>query len=370
MLSIYQNKFKVLLVLFVIMSFIGCGSVGGEQSIILDDTIYVGSSDNNIYALDKSGNLKWRYTTGGGIYSSPIIGSDGTIYVRSDDYNLYAFNSDGTLRWSYDAEGWIYQFIVSDKIIYIVNWSRKNITLLNLDGSFNRIFSTFPNQDPSYFEIEYIAIDSNILYVGCYDGENGEIYAFNINNGILEWIYPNNLRPDYLTVDSNHNIYIGYSDQVYSISSDGIFRWSYETVGVITSLNISSNSLYIENWWLDLRGRIYRLDLDGNLKKIYKIDDDISSYAIGKNGIYITTYGLSFDDPKSDLYVFDFDGNLKWKYQVIGSVYSITVGSDNTVYVGNYNGNLYAINDNILKWVFETNGSECSPTIHTEFQIL
>ena len=35
------------------------------------------------------------------IYSSPAIGSDGTIYVGSDDCKLYAINSNGTLKWSY-----------------------------------------------------------------------------------------------------------------------------------------------------------------------------------------------------------------------------------------------------------------------------
>ena len=36
-------------------------------------------------------SLKWRYETGGPVFSSPAIGSDGTIYVGSDDDCLYAF---------------------------------------------------------------------------------------------------------------------------------------------------------------------------------------------------------------------------------------------------------------------------------------
>jgi PQQ-like domain/Carboxypeptidase regulatory-like domain len=37
-----------------------------------------------------SGALKWSYTTGNSIYSSPAIGADGTIYVGSSDDKLYA----------------------------------------------------------------------------------------------------------------------------------------------------------------------------------------------------------------------------------------------------------------------------------------
>ena len=36
------------------------------------------------------GVLKWKYTTGKDVDSSPAIGSDGTVYVGSDDHNLYA----------------------------------------------------------------------------------------------------------------------------------------------------------------------------------------------------------------------------------------------------------------------------------------
>ena len=36
------------------------------------------------------GFKQWEYKTGGDVWSSPAIGSDGTIYVGSDDDNLYA----------------------------------------------------------------------------------------------------------------------------------------------------------------------------------------------------------------------------------------------------------------------------------------
>jgi hypothetical protein len=45
--------------------------------------------------------LKWSYVTGGVIHSSPALGADETIYVGSNDYKLYAINPNGTLKWSY-----------------------------------------------------------------------------------------------------------------------------------------------------------------------------------------------------------------------------------------------------------------------------
>ena len=38
--------------------------------------------------------LKWSFTTGGAVISSPAIGVDGTIYVGSSDSDLYAINPD------------------------------------------------------------------------------------------------------------------------------------------------------------------------------------------------------------------------------------------------------------------------------------
>lgn len=60
----------------------------------------MGSNDNNLYALNSNGSLKWAYCTGGWVRSSPALGADGTVYLGSWDNNLYALNSNGSLKWS------------------------------------------------------------------------------------------------------------------------------------------------------------------------------------------------------------------------------------------------------------------------------
>ena len=66
------------------------GHVFSSPAIGSDGTIYVGSWDNNLYAINPDGSRKWNFKTGDGVSSSPAIGSDGTIYVGSRDDNLYA----------------------------------------------------------------------------------------------------------------------------------------------------------------------------------------------------------------------------------------------------------------------------------------
>ena len=77
--------------------------VYGSTGVGSDDTVFIGSSDQNMYALKSSGSLRWSYRTSGGIYSSPAISADGVLYIGSgiEDNNLYCFSSEGVMLWSY-----------------------------------------------------------------------------------------------------------------------------------------------------------------------------------------------------------------------------------------------------------------------------
>ncbi|MFP4143225.1 MAG: PQQ-binding-like beta-propeller repeat protein, partial [Thermoplasmata archaeon] len=53
-------------------------------------TIYFGSFDGNVSALDPDGTEKWSYQTDGPVVSSPAITDSGRIYVASYNGTLYA----------------------------------------------------------------------------------------------------------------------------------------------------------------------------------------------------------------------------------------------------------------------------------------
>ena len=60
-----------------------------------DGTVYVGSYDKKLYAINgKSGVKLWEFNTGNQVNSSPAIGSDGTVYVGSFDKKLYAIKTE------------------------------------------------------------------------------------------------------------------------------------------------------------------------------------------------------------------------------------------------------------------------------------
>ena len=64
-----------------------------SPAIESDGSIYVGSQDNYLYAINPDGSQKWAYKTGNGVHGSPVIGSDGTLYVGSDDGYFYAIKT-------------------------------------------------------------------------------------------------------------------------------------------------------------------------------------------------------------------------------------------------------------------------------------
>ena len=69
--------------------------VASSPAIGSDGTVYVGSNDHKVYAINGQSGVKlWEFKTGGFVDSSPAIGSDGTVYVGSHDSKLYAIKTD------------------------------------------------------------------------------------------------------------------------------------------------------------------------------------------------------------------------------------------------------------------------------------
>jgi outer membrane protein assembly factor BamB len=120
-----------------------CGSIEGSPVIANDGTIYIGSRNNYLYALNPDGSRKWRYKTRGRIAASPVIGDDGTLYVTTQDARrdvLYAISAEGKLLWKHkfvSLEETTYGSPVMDQngILYVM------VTDINLQENNNKVFA-------------------------------------------------------------------------------------------------------------------------------------------------------------------------------------------------------------------------------------
>lgn len=112
------------------------GKTGAEvespPAIGTDGTVYFGSSDHMIYALDgKTGVMKWKFLTGDWITSSPAIGADGTIYIGSWAKGLYALDgTTGTQIWDFETGNSEFGVpsspaIGTDGIVYVGSHNKK-----------------------------------------------------------------------------------------------------------------------------------------------------------------------------------------------------------------------------------------------------
>jgi outer membrane protein assembly factor BamB len=105
------------------------GAVHSSPAIGSDGTVYVGSDDKKLYAINgKSGVKLWEFETGGAVHSSPAIGSDGTVYVGSQDKKLYAINGKtGVKLWEFETGGAVHSSpaIGSDGTVYVGSDDKK-----------------------------------------------------------------------------------------------------------------------------------------------------------------------------------------------------------------------------------------------------
>lgn len=97
------------------------GLLVSSPPVAVDGVIYVGSLDNNLYALDAaSGSELWRFTTKGQVADSPAVVA-GMVYFGSDDGNVYALNaSSGTKLWSFNTGTPVFSSpAVANGVVYI-----------------------------------------------------------------------------------------------------------------------------------------------------------------------------------------------------------------------------------------------------------
>jgi len=160
---------------------------------VADGRVYVGSQDKNIYCLDsRTGSLIWNFTIGARIRSSPAIAS-GRVYVGPDDGNVYCFNTEnGSMIWSTDAGGYIEvnfaaapalrssPTVVDDKVY--VGSLDTNVYCINAkDGDIEWTFKT-----EGYITSSPAVVDGDVYFIS-EEPETGALYKLDAADGSFIW---------------------------------------------------------------------------------------------------------------------------------------------------------------------------------------
>ncbi|MCX5895090.1 MAG: PQQ-binding-like beta-propeller repeat protein [Proteobacteria bacterium] len=314
------------------------------------------------------GKLKWRFVTGGPVTSSPAIDKDGVIYIGSTDNNFYAINAEnGTLKWKYQVVGAIDKSspaIDNNSVVYVGSYG-------NLEHGFLYAFDTKsinPNSPAPQWAFETngaivsspaIAPDGAILF-GCSDGN---LYAVN-SDGTLKWKVPVGDTGASPAIDpSVSQVYIGTwkPDVFYALDlATGATVWYYDLIcgGVFASPVVASDgSIIFSNFTtyygdpscLDpMKFQIYNFSSNGGLTS------GITATAnwaldLGANDIYTTPAILGnntfFIGSGTSFYEINPDGS-KYLFTALEGQRlesSPAIDGGNFIFVGSNGGRFYCV---------------------------
>ena len=292
------------------------GPVDSSPAVV-DGVVYIGSNDNNVYALNATtGTLIWSYTTGGIVRSSPAV-VGGMVYVGSEDNNVYAFNATtGVLIWSYTTGS----PVVSSPTVV-----------------------------------------RGVVYVGSYDDD---VYALNATTGLQVWNYTTGGHVDSSPAVAGGVVYVGDRDgNVYALNAaTGAYVWSFATGGPVpSSPAVVDGVVYIgsDDW------NVYALDAaTGAYMWSVRVGGSVPcSPAVSGGVVYVGS-------EDNNVYAFNATtGAYMWSYATGNGVgFSSPAVAGGMVFVGSDDDNVYGLNATIgtLVWSYTTNGHvESSPAVST-----
>jgi outer membrane protein assembly factor BamB len=303
------------------------GPVFSSPALGPDGTIYVGSSDGKLWAVNTNGTTNWTFLIGPQVTASPAIGADGTIYIGSisPSNRLYAVNTNGLKKWEFATGGPLTTTpaITIEGAILFTSQDGK-LRALNPDGSLSWEFS----MGTQYPSSPAIAADGTI-YVG--SGHNDPVLLYNV--GELHAIYP-----------------------------DGTPKWTFDARGPFSTPAIGAAGIvYVAS--SDNEGKVYAFDRQGH--KLWELKTGAS---IGNSPVIATDGTIYVANRNQILWAINPNGTQKWTYNAGASQNStVALSADGTLYIGSGNGNLYALNPSGGQiWAFPTapgNNGDSSPVI-------
>jgi eukaryotic-like serine/threonine-protein kinase len=269
---------------------------------VADGQVYFGSGDGNVYALDAaSGALQWKFHTGNVVHASPAV-SGGTVYIGSWDSYFYALDAhSGLQRWRFKT-----------------------------------------GEDPAINNqvgIQSSALVANgVVYFGCRDSH---LYALDAASGAQRWSFPTNgawvVSSPALRAGT---LYFATSDSaqlhaVNAASGAPLFSLSFAHWPFFSSPALAGDHLYIGSH----AGQLIAVDL-----RTQRIAWTLQTDGARQNAAALTkadgtpNYQAAFSDMFYDNLVAGMQRMMS-----IGAVLSSPVVAGATLYIGSWDGQLYAI---------------------------
>lgn len=294
---------------------------------IINDLILIGSEDKNLYAIDtKTGKSVWKFKTGGAVHSSPAV-YDNTVYFLSFDGFFYALDfTSGNLKWMFKTGG---EKIMGDTTY----WGMKPAGMYMEDPWDCFLSSPIVNETSDGFTV----------YFGSSDGS---LYALDGKDGSLKWKFTTKGSIHTTPVWYNGILYFGSWDTYfYAINAaTGKEIWKFKTgektgmAGILASAAIENDIVYFGA----RDAHLYALNAtNGNL--IWKYDAQ-NSWIIGTAVIKDSLLYVGTSDSYLFLALDKKTGKEKYRFKTNGYIFGTPAIDCNTAYFGDFTGNMFSLN--------------------------
>ena len=337
------------------------GPINTSSPVIdVNGTLLFGSTDHHLYALDptpiSSVGKDLENDLNGQVHSSPVLGADGSIYIGSDDGKLYAFNSDGSSKWSFATGGMVRTTpVLGGSNVYVSSDSNKTYAL-DVNTGLKQWDS---DTNASVWSSPTLSDDNSTLYIGGdANGTHGWVFAINTADGTKLWDFDTNASVRSKPTIGGSMVYVGSdSNRTYALNAaNGAHVWNYDTGENVRSsptLSDDNATLYIgsdsnRTYALNAATGAFiwaSLDLGGFVRSTPTLN------ALG------TTLYVGTDSNKT--YALDaLNGNKQWEFDANGTVRSTPrLDVNGTIYFGSGDGKIYALATNGTKiWEYSTLG--------------
>lgn len=309
-------------------------------------------------------SLVWDFATRGRIYSSPVV-DDSTLYIGSNDSCLYALDKfNGSLKWKFRTEGQIKSrpllfngsviFNSTDGLVYSVD--KKNALVLwqfRTNGEKKLDMWDYYLSSPAYYDSK--------LYLGSGDGN---IYALDPNSGRLVWKFETEGIVHATPIIHNNKVYVGSFDgYFYALNTkNGDLVWKFRTIGdayfpkgeIQKGATIHNNAVIFGSRDFN----IYALDTETG-RGLWNMKEK-GSWIIAKPLVVdeIVYFGTSDSHRFCGLNV--KNGDEEYNFPLNMRVYGDAILFESDIYFGCFNGKLYRLDKSKgkLESIFQTHGSK------------
>lgn len=234
---------------------------------VVGETIYVGSTDGNLYAIDRaSGTQKWKFETKSRVPSSPAV-SDGMVYFGAYDGNFYAVDaSTGKQTWKFQTAG------------------EHRFTATHLHGS-TPVAEAMP--DPWDCYLSSPVVWKGAVYFGSGDGN---VYALNAASGVVSWKFKTGDVVHASPAIADGTLFIGSWDSYfYALDAvTGRQKWRFKTgedADTHNQVGIQSSAAVAD-------GMVYFGCRDSNLYALDAVTGE-KKWALSTKGSWVITFACS-----------------------------------------------------------------------------